>query len=192
MKTQFKTFNWGENTEVRFQPFTEIPKDIPVTACMVMATVNNEYMVLSSPQRGWGLPGGHSEEGETPQYTAIRELREEAAVEIDKNSLQVVGGWLAKKVRKTAKNSKYPELAYQLLFIADITKINQFSKRFEIYDRIFVPIEEVTRYAGGENFIPIFNYVTKTYKERFTKIRQKDKDSIIIPSDNAKNLNQTQ
>jgi glycosyltransferase involved in cell wall biosynthesis/8-oxo-dGTP pyrophosphatase MutT (NUDIX family) len=181
METTFNTFYWGENTEVQFKPFTEIPKDIPVTSCMVMAVLNKEYLVLSSPARGWGLPGGHVLEGETPEQTAIRELREEAAVKVDKDSLQVVGGWLAKKIHKTKKNSKYPDLAYQLLFIADIKKVNQFAIRFEIFDRFFVPIDEVLNYATGENFKPIFKYVTKEYNDRFIKRKHEDKVSVIIP-----------
>ena len=161
MKTQFNTFYWGENTKVQFEPFNEIPKNTPVTSCMVMATLNNEYMVLSSPKRGWGLPGGHVGAKETPEKAAIRELREEAGVEIDKKSLKVVGGWLARKINKTEKNSKYPDLAYQLLFIAKINKINQFSMRFEVNDRIFVPINEVTNYTGGEKFVnPLLHQTT--------------------------------
>lgn len=181
MKTTFNTFYWGKNTEVRFEPFTEIPNNIPVTACMVMAVLNKEYLVLSSPQRGWGLPGGHVEKGETPQKTAIRELREEAAVEIDKDSLQVVGGWLARKINKTEGNSKYPDLAYQLLYIADITRINQFTMRFEVYDRLFVPISDVLNYASGVNFKPIYQYVTQEYKDRFIKRKHQEKVSVIVP-----------
>lgn len=181
MKTKFNTFYWGENTEVKFEPFEEIPKDIPITSCMIMATINKEYLVLSSPKRGWGLPGGHVEKGETPEKAVIRELREEAAVEIDKKSLQVVGGWLAKKIRKTEKNSKYPDLAYQLLFIADITRINQFAMRFEVYDRIFVPISNVLNYATGANFKPIFKYVTQKYKNSFIEKEPENKVSIIVP-----------
>ena len=185
MKTEFNTFYWGENTKVQFEPFTEIPKDIPVTACMVMATINNEYLVLSSPERGWGLPGGHTEEGETPEETAIRELGEETAVEIDKNSLKVVGGWRITKIHKTEKNSKYPDLAYMLLFIADVKKIKQFAKKYETFDRVFLPINEVTHYAGGENFVQIFRYVIDAYKDRFIMQKDKNKVSIIIPFHNT-------
>lgn len=188
MKEQFNTFYWGKNTEVRFEPFTEIPNDVPVTSCMVMAVVNNDHLVLSSPQRGWGLPGGHLEKGETPDETTIRELKEEAAVEIDPNSLLVVGGWLAKKIHKTPKNSIYPDLAYQLLFMANTTKINQFPKEFEAFDRIFVPIQDVLRYATGVNFKPIFEYVIETYKERFIEQKSAKTALITIPSDNAEKL----
>ena len=185
MKTEFNTFYWGENTKVQFEPLNEIPKDIPVTACMVMATINNEYLVLSSPERGWGLPGGHTEEGETPEETVIRELGEETAVEIDKDSLNIVGGWRITKIHKTEKNSKYPDLAYMILFIADIKKIKQFTKEYEAIDRVFLPINEVTEYAGGENFIQIFNYITEKYKDRFIKRNHENKVSIIIPFHNT-------
>jgi 8-oxo-dGTP pyrophosphatase MutT (NUDIX family) len=187
MTKQFPTFNWGKNTKVRFETFNGIPKDVPVTSCMVMAVLDKEYLVLSSPKRGWGLPGGHVEEGETPKMTAIRELREEAAVEVDKESLQVVGGWLAKKIRKTKKKSKYPDLTYQLLFIANITEVKQFTKRFEVFDRIFVPISDVLDYATSATFKPIFEYVTEEYKEAFIKREHEDKVSIIVPFINTEN-----
>lgn len=88
---------------------------------------------------------------------------------------------MQKKLHKTEKNAKYPDLAYMLLFIADIKQINRFRKRFEIYDHIFIPINKVTNYAGGVNFIQIFNYITKKYKDRFIRRRHKDKVSIVIP-----------
>lgn len=185
MITNFKKFYWGENTEVIFQPFQEKHKNIPVTACMAMATLHNEYLVLSSPNRGWGLPGGHREEEETPEETIIRELREETAVEINPKTLKVVGGWLIKKIHKTEKNSKYPDIAYMLLFIADITKVKQFTKRFEISDRAFVPIRDVFTYTSGENFKPIFRYITKKYKDRFIRKKHKDRVSVIIPIHNS-------
>ena len=96
--------------------------------------------------------GEHREKGETPQETIIRELYEETAVKINQNTLKIVGGWFIKKIHKTEKNNKYPDEAYMLLFIADITQVKQFTKRFEIYDRAFVPIKDVFKYSYGENF----------------------------------------
>ena len=107
-------------------------------------------------------------------------MEEEAAVEIDLDTLQVVGGWLIKKLHKTEKNSKYPDLAYQLLFIADIKKVNEFKERFEVHQRIFVPIKDVINYAGGPNFIPIFNYVVDTYPERFTKQTEEKRKKVSV------------
>lgn len=92
-KAIFPKFKWGENTEVQFEPFSEAPKDVPVTSCMVIAVHNKSHVVISRPERGWGLPGGHVEKDEAPQDAVIRELREEAAVSIDLSTLRVVGGW---------------------------------------------------------------------------------------------------
>lgn len=167
MKPTFPRFKWGENTEVQFEPFAEMPKGIPVTSCMVIAVHNKSQVVVSRPERGWGLPGGHVEQGETPQETVVRELHEEAAVSIDVKTLRVVGGWHAKKIRQTEANSKYPDDAYQLLFVAEVTKVDEFTPGHETLERKLVPVGDVLRYSTGVNFAPIFNYAVGAYSDIF-------------------------
>ena len=41
-------------------------------------------------QRAWDLPGGHAENGETPDYTAARELKEETGISVKPSSLSMV------------------------------------------------------------------------------------------------------
>lgn len=169
MKPTFPKFMWGQNTEVQFEPFAEMPEGIPVTSCMVITVYDKTHVVISRPERGWGLPGGHVEKDETPQEAAIRELYEEASVGIDPKTLRVIGGWHAKKIRKTEANSKYPDDAYQLLFIAEVTRVDDFVANHESLERKLVPIGEVLNYCTSPNLRPIFEYVVKEYFDSFAK-----------------------
>ena len=46
----------------------------------------------SEPFKGWyALPGGHVEVGETTEQACVREVKEEVGIEIDHDSLQIVG-----------------------------------------------------------------------------------------------------
>lgn len=48
-----------------------------VTAGGVVANADNEILLKKDPKRGWELPGGHVEEGESIAKALIREVKEE-------------------------------------------------------------------------------------------------------------------
>ncbi|UFU00312.1 NUDIX domain-containing protein [Radiobacillus kanasensis] len=59
-----------------------IPKHI-VSAATVVLNDHNEILLIKGPRRGWEMPGGQVEEGESLQDAAIRETKEESGIDVE-------------------------------------------------------------------------------------------------------------
>lgn len=161
---KFPVIYWGKNTKVQFMPMDKMPLTDQITSCFVF-TVHEDKLLMIRPERGWGLPGGHREGNESPEDCVRREALEEAVVEL--GELDLIGGWQAKKLIKTEKNVKYPDLAYQILYFAKVEKIMPFVNHFEVLERAFVDIKDVPIFhADYAKFEPIFLYTLDKYKLR--------------------------
>jgi ADP-ribose pyrophosphatase YjhB (NUDIX family) len=64
------------------QRWERAPKHV-VSAAAVVVNETNELLLIRSPMRGWEIPGGQVEQGETLRGAAIRETFEESGVEIE-------------------------------------------------------------------------------------------------------------
>ena len=53
-----------------------------VTAGAVVIRDDNKILLIEGPQRGWELPGGHVEEGESIHHALKREVKEETGIDI--------------------------------------------------------------------------------------------------------------
>lgn len=58
------------------------PKHI-VSAAAIVVNDKNELLLIRGPRRGWEMPGGQVEEGESIKDAAIRETFEESGIEIE-------------------------------------------------------------------------------------------------------------
>jgi 8-oxo-dGTP diphosphatase len=58
------------------------PKHI-VSAATIVLNDQNEILLIKGPRRGWEMPGGQVEEGESLKDAAIRETLEESGIEIE-------------------------------------------------------------------------------------------------------------
>jgi 8-oxo-dGTP pyrophosphatase MutT (NUDIX family) len=58
------------------------PKHI-VSAAAIVMNENNEILLVREPRRGWEMPGGQVEEGESLQDAAVRETKEESGIDIE-------------------------------------------------------------------------------------------------------------
>lgn len=65
-------------------------------------------MFVRHPERGWEIPGGHLNEGETPEEAMIRELFEETGCQgeiLQWNKTYYDSGWVAHVVVDNVPNS---------------------------------------------------------------------------------------
>ena len=58
------------------------PKHI-VSAATIVLNDQGEILLIKGPKRGWEMPGGQVEEGESLKEAAIRETKEESGIEIE-------------------------------------------------------------------------------------------------------------
>ncbi|MFD0048412.1 NUDIX hydrolase [Actinomycetes bacterium NPDC127524] len=58
------------------------PKHI-VSAGTIVLNEQKEILLIKGPRRGWEMPGGQVEEGESLKDAAIRETKEEAGIDIE-------------------------------------------------------------------------------------------------------------
>ncbi|MCA9759700.1 MAG: NUDIX hydrolase, partial [Candidatus Eisenbacteria bacterium] len=58
------------------------PKHV-ISAAAVVVNSTNELLLVRSPRRGWEMPGGQVEQGESLRKAAIRETLEESGIEIE-------------------------------------------------------------------------------------------------------------
>jgi len=58
------------------------PKHI-LSAAAIVIYEKNELLLIKGPRRGWEMPGGQVEEGESLSQAAIRETKEESGIDIE-------------------------------------------------------------------------------------------------------------
>ncbi|MDP5275665.1 NUDIX hydrolase [Chengkuizengella axinellae] len=58
------------------------PKHI-ISAATIVINEHKEILLIKGPRRGWEMPGGQVEEGESLEDAAIRETKEESGIDIE-------------------------------------------------------------------------------------------------------------
>lgn len=93
------------------------------------------------PQRRLDIPGGHIDEGETPEMAAIRETYEETGVHVKNPKL-------AAYLKITLHNSKpegfrYPyPTGYMIYYICDFENEEEFNGNEDAHGRVWLPYNE--------------------------------------------------
>ncbi|SFA86371.1 MULTISPECIES: NUDIX hydrolase [unclassified Bacillus (in: firmicutes)] len=67
-----------QSIQITYSP----PKHI-VSAATIVINEQQEILLIKGPRRGWEMPGGQVEEGESLKDAAIRETKEESGIDIE-------------------------------------------------------------------------------------------------------------
>ena len=62
---------------------TMTPSKHIISAATIVLNEKQEILLIKGPRRGWEMPGGQVEEGESLKGAAIRETKEESGIDIE-------------------------------------------------------------------------------------------------------------
>ncbi|OBZ17072.1 NUDIX domain-containing protein [Bacillus sp. FJAT-26390] len=117
-----------------------LPRLELITGSFVLAFQEDQLLLTNLAERGWDIPGGHVEAGETPIEAMKRELYEETRVLVE--SPQLLG---YERIRLFTKpnNYKYPYPdSYMVFYCAKIIQLDPFESTIESKGRgLFKPEE---------------------------------------------------
>lgn len=120
---------------------TVLPPLEVITTAFVFAFEDERLVMSHLVKRGWDIPGGHIEPGETPEEAARRELYEETGTRVGLLQLFGYQHMHVSGPRPDGYKYPYPE-GYQVFYLARVTVLEEFSSTFESHGRgLFSPIE---------------------------------------------------
>lgn len=138
--------------------------DMPPThltgAVFVFAVDASDRVLLTYVEpggRGWDIPGGHLDPGETPQAAAVRELREETGFRVSERELSPVD-WTRITLegdRPAGWRYAYP-VGYMVFFYAEQERDGpdtDLQPESECTEARWVPIDEVTAYCPEPDWL---------------------------------------
>lgn len=123
----------GQNT-----PNTYTPSKHFVSAATIVINDKNEILLIKGPMRGWEMPGGVVELGESLKDGAIRETKEETGIDVEITKFCGI----FQNVKKSICNT---------LFLAKPIG-GELTTSSESLEVVFVPIEQALKMVTVGNF----------------------------------------
>lgn len=124
----------------------QLPPISAITSALALAFDGERILMTNLRQRGWDIPGGHMEPGETPEAAMRREVMEEAGALL--TDVQLLGYQRIRLLGQVPDGYRYPYPdSYQILYLARVADLIEFAGNAEASQRaFFVPsaAEELT------------------------------------------------
>lgn len=143
---KFSKEYWNDTeSDIEFIHSNTFSSLLPITAVKAYI-IKNEQLLLTKVKRGWDLPGGHIEEGETPEEALVREVMEETGGLLKNYSLLGYIKILTKKDNDL--NKDYPKESIMLHYLCTDIQLNYNHKfnDYEAQEARFTPFQDIHKY----------------------------------------------
>lgn len=129
----------------------ELPPTHLITSAFALAFQGRSILMTNLNSRGWDIPGGHLEPGESPEEAVRREVVEETGVQLA--DLRFFGYQHIRLLAPCPSNYRHPYPdSYQTFFLATVANMPEFSSTEETRGRtLFPPHQAMTLRWVQEN-----------------------------------------
>lgn len=114
----------------------QLPPLSAITSALALAFDGERILMTNLRQRGWDIPGGHLDPGETPEAAMRREVMEEAGALL--TDVQLLGYQRIRLLGQVPDGYRYPYPdSYQILYLARVAELATFAATQEASQRAF-------------------------------------------------------
>ncbi|CAN5705558.1 hypothetical protein BH10CHL1_BH10CHL1_16920 [soil metagenome] len=106
----------------------------------------NRLLMTRLQSRGWDIPGGHIEPGETPEQTVRRETYEETGARLDKIAVFSHQKLIVHAPKPSGYHYPHP-ISYQVFYGGSIAALDPFTETSEAAERALFAPQEVHQLA---------------------------------------------
>lgn len=154
----FPTVSWHDR-QVTFRPRRTWRGIQPLYAVLLFAFFGDRVVLCDIEGRGWSIPSGHLQQGETPEEAIRREAQEEAGIILDK--IQPLGVY----VLREADGSQW----YAPVFVGEVAHFTTIPDSSESHGVLLIPPEDVQEvyHLWDPLIAEVFRYALTQYQERF-------------------------
>ncbi len=120
---------------------------------------------VDRPGRGWEVPGGHVDSGESPRAAAARELAEETGLAVPAEELVPFGGNRITLLGEPPADYRYPGRAYQAAFTLRLPApgpATHPAPGSECVEAAWCTDDEVRERCAGVVWLPLFEVFAAT------------------------------